>query len=119
LKWKKEFSKLDPKIKVVQNLILYNIALGHNLKFQIDFELEIQSLFKSKSCFSRLFLKENFGEILNTKLSPKCLLNISKLFLYSNKHLQGITSNNITLNLLKQKIATCMFRKSVSIYYFR
>jgi hypothetical protein len=37
------FSKLDPKTKVVQNLILYNIDLGHHLKFQIDFELEIQS----------------------------------------------------------------------------
>jgi hypothetical protein len=43
LKWKTAFSKLDPKTKVVQNLILYNIALGHNLKFQIDFKLEIQS----------------------------------------------------------------------------
>jgi hypothetical protein len=37
------FSKLDPKTKVVQTLILYNIALGHILKFQMDFELEIQS----------------------------------------------------------------------------
>jgi hypothetical protein len=38
-------SKLDPKTKVVQNLILYNIALGHILKFQIDFEIGIQSSF--------------------------------------------------------------------------
>jgi hypothetical protein len=43
LKWKRAFSKLDPKTKVVQNLILYNIALGHILKFQTDFESEIQS----------------------------------------------------------------------------
>jgi hypothetical protein len=39
------FSKLDPKTKVVQNLILYNIALGHILKFQTYFEMEIQSPF--------------------------------------------------------------------------
>jgi hypothetical protein len=39
------FSRLDLKTKVVQNLILYDFALGHTLKFQIDFELEIQSLF--------------------------------------------------------------------------
>jgi hypothetical protein len=39
------FSRVDPKTKVVQNLILYNIALGHILKFQIDFELRIQSPF--------------------------------------------------------------------------
>jgi hypothetical protein len=37
------FSKLDPKTKVVLNLIHYNIALGLILKFQMDFELEIQS----------------------------------------------------------------------------
>jgi hypothetical protein len=42
---KNSFSKVDPKTKVVQNLVLYNIALGHILKFQIDFELEIQSSF--------------------------------------------------------------------------
>jgi hypothetical protein len=35
------FSRLDPKTKVVQNLILYNIALGHILKFQTDFEMGI------------------------------------------------------------------------------
>jgi hypothetical protein len=39
------FSRLDPKIEVVQNLILYDIALGHILKFQTDFELKIQSPF--------------------------------------------------------------------------
>jgi hypothetical protein len=39
------FSRLDPKTKVVQNLILYNIALGHILKFQTDFKMEIQSPF--------------------------------------------------------------------------
>jgi hypothetical protein len=39
------FSRLDPKIEVVQNLILYNFALGHTLKFQTYFEMEIQSLF--------------------------------------------------------------------------
>jgi hypothetical protein len=43
--WKKAFSKLDPKTKVVQNLILYNIVVGHILKFQIDFEMGIQSSF--------------------------------------------------------------------------
>jgi hypothetical protein len=37
------FSRLDPKTKVVPNLILYNIALGHILKFHTDFEIEIQS----------------------------------------------------------------------------
>jgi hypothetical protein len=40
----KSFSKLDPKTKVVQNLILYN-TLGHILKFQIDFEMGNQSSF--------------------------------------------------------------------------
>jgi hypothetical protein len=40
-RYQNSFSKVDPKTKVVQNLILYNIALGHILKFQIDFELEI------------------------------------------------------------------------------
>jgi hypothetical protein len=39
------FSRFDPKTKVVQNLILYNIALGHILKFKTDFEMEIQSPF--------------------------------------------------------------------------
>jgi hypothetical protein len=39
------FSKLGPETKVVQNLILYNIALGHILKFQLDFEMGIQSSF--------------------------------------------------------------------------
>jgi hypothetical protein len=39
------FSKLDPKTKVVQNLILYNIALDHILKFKTNFEIEIQSPF--------------------------------------------------------------------------
>jgi hypothetical protein len=42
---KKAFSRFDPKIKVVQNLILYNFALGHILKFQTDFELRFQSPF--------------------------------------------------------------------------
>jgi hypothetical protein len=45
LKKKNAFSRFDPKIEVVQNLILYNFALGHILKFQTDFELKIQSLF--------------------------------------------------------------------------
>jgi hypothetical protein len=45
LKKKKTFSKVDLKTKVVQNLILYNFALGHTLKFQTDFKMEIQSLF--------------------------------------------------------------------------
>jgi hypothetical protein len=36
---KMEFSRLDPKIEVVQNLILYNFALGHILNFQTDFEM--------------------------------------------------------------------------------
>jgi hypothetical protein len=35
------FSQVDPKTKVVQNFILYNIALGYILKFQIDFEIGI------------------------------------------------------------------------------
>jgi hypothetical protein len=39
------YSRFDPKIEIVQNLILYNIALGHILKFQTDFEMEIQSPF--------------------------------------------------------------------------
>jgi hypothetical protein len=42
---KNSFLKVDPKTKVVQNLILYNIALGHILKFQIYFEMGIQSSF--------------------------------------------------------------------------
>jgi hypothetical protein len=41
----KAFSKLDPKTKVVQNLILYNISFEHILKFQTDFEIEIQNPF--------------------------------------------------------------------------
>jgi hypothetical protein len=45
LKKKKAFSKVDPKTKVVQNLILYDFALGHFLKFQIDLELKVQSPF--------------------------------------------------------------------------
>jgi hypothetical protein len=45
LKKKKAFSRFDPKIEVVQNLILYNFALGYILKFQTDFELRIQSPF--------------------------------------------------------------------------
>jgi hypothetical protein len=45
LKLKMTFLRLDTKIEVVQNLILYNFAFGHILKFQIDFELRIQSLF--------------------------------------------------------------------------
>jgi hypothetical protein len=39
------FSRLDPKTKVVQNLILCNIALGHILKFQTYFKREIQCPF--------------------------------------------------------------------------
>jgi hypothetical protein len=39
------FSRLDPKIEVVQNLIPYNFALGQILKFQTDFEMEVQSSF--------------------------------------------------------------------------
>jgi hypothetical protein len=39
------FSRFDPKIKVVPNLILYNIDLGDILKFQTDLEMEIQSPF--------------------------------------------------------------------------
>jgi hypothetical protein len=38
---KKSFSKGDPKIKVVQNFILYNIVLGYILKFQLDFKIGI------------------------------------------------------------------------------
>jgi hypothetical protein len=33
LKMKKTFSQIAPKIKVVQNLILYNFHLGHFSKF--------------------------------------------------------------------------------------
>jgi hypothetical protein len=33
LEFKMTFSRFDPKTKVVQNLILYNIALGYILKF--------------------------------------------------------------------------------------
>jgi hypothetical protein len=39
------FSRFHLKTKVVENLILYNIALGHILKFQTDFEMEIQNPF--------------------------------------------------------------------------
>jgi hypothetical protein len=35
------FSQSDPKTKVVQNFILYNIDLGFILKLQIDFEIGI------------------------------------------------------------------------------
>jgi hypothetical protein len=45
------FWRLDPKIEVVQNLILYNFALGHILKFQTYFEMEIQSPFWVKIPF--------------------------------------------------------------------
>jgi hypothetical protein len=45
LKKKTAFSRFDPKIEVVQNLILYNFAFGHILKFQTDFQLRIQSPF--------------------------------------------------------------------------
>jgi hypothetical protein len=45
LKMKKAFSKVDPKTKVVQNLILYKFDLRHFLKFQTYFELKIQSPF--------------------------------------------------------------------------
>jgi hypothetical protein len=38
---KKAFLKVDPKTKVVQNLILYNFYLGYFLKFPTDFELMI------------------------------------------------------------------------------
>jgi hypothetical protein len=86
LKNKKAFSRFDPKIEVVQNLILYNFALGHILKFQTDFELKIQSPFLIKNLFSRIFLKAKFGEILNTKVVPKIMLNNSRLFKIVAKH---------------------------------
>jgi hypothetical protein len=38
---KNSFLGHDPKTKVVQNFILYNIALGYILKFQLDFEIRI------------------------------------------------------------------------------
>jgi hypothetical protein len=38
---KNSFLGHDPKTKVVQNFILYNIALGYILKFQLDFEIGI------------------------------------------------------------------------------
>jgi hypothetical protein len=72
------FSKLDPETKVVQNLILYNIALGHILKFQTNFEMGFKVYFKSNFHFSRLFLKAKFEELLNTKLAPNFMLNIYK-----------------------------------------
>jgi hypothetical protein len=37
----KSFSQVDPKTKVVQNFILYNLALGYILKFQLYFEIGI------------------------------------------------------------------------------
>jgi hypothetical protein len=37
----KLFSQVDPKTKVVQNFILYNIAFGYILKFQLDFKIGI------------------------------------------------------------------------------
>jgi hypothetical protein len=44
-KMKKAFSKVDPKTKVVQNLILYNFDLRRFLNFQTDFELKVQCPF--------------------------------------------------------------------------
>jgi hypothetical protein len=41
LRKKETFSQVDPKTKVVQNLILYNFGLGHFFKFPTDFELMI------------------------------------------------------------------------------
>jgi hypothetical protein len=41
LKMKKRFSEFWPKIKVVQNFILYNFHVGHFSKFSIDFEFRI------------------------------------------------------------------------------
>jgi hypothetical protein len=41
LSTKVPFSQVDPKTKVIQNFILYNITLGYILKFQIDFEIGI------------------------------------------------------------------------------
>jgi hypothetical protein len=38
---KNSFLGHDPKTKVVQNFILYNITLGYILKFQLDFEIGI------------------------------------------------------------------------------
>jgi hypothetical protein len=37
----KLFSQVDPKTKVVQNFIPYNIAFGYIWKFQRDFEIGI------------------------------------------------------------------------------
>jgi hypothetical protein len=79
LELKMAFSQVDPKTKVVQNLILYNIALGHILEFQRDFKLRIQSPFLNQNpIFLEYFLKAKFGEILNTKLAPKIMLKNSR-----------------------------------------
>ena len=52
----KALSRVAPKIKVVQNKILYNFALRCNSRIQIDFELQIK--------ISSRFNKSILGEIL-------------------------------------------------------
>jgi hypothetical protein len=87
LKKKKTFSRLDPKIEAVQNLILYNFALWHILNFQTDFWInDSKSNFQLKTHFSKIFLKTKFGEILNTKVAPKIMLNNSRWFEIIVKH---------------------------------
>jgi hypothetical protein len=54
-----------------------------------------------KTPFPNIIFKAKFEKILNTKIALKCLLHITKLFIYSNKHIQVLTSINEILNLLK------------------
>jgi hypothetical protein len=65
------FSRLDPKIEVVQNLIIYNFALGHILKFQTYFEMEIQSPFCVKIPFFKNIFKSKICENFEYKSCSK------------------------------------------------
>jgi hypothetical protein len=71
-------------------------------------DIDLKLIFKSKLYFFRLFLKAKFEKTLNTNLAPNCILIISKWLKWANKVQHGKTSIYITLNLLKQHIATCM-----------
>jgi hypothetical protein len=106
---KKHFHNLTQR-KVALKFLIFNFAERSKVKIPIDFEIGFKVNFKSKLYFSRLFLKARFEKILNTNLASNYLLNIYKLFLYSNKHIQVLTSIIIIFNLPKQHTATCMFR---------
>jgi hypothetical protein len=93
------FSRLDPKLtKLAENFMIFNFAKKSKAKIQIE------------TIFPKIIFKAKFEKILNTRLASKCLLHITKLFIYLNKHIQVLTSINEILNLLKQHLATCLFR---------